>query len=321
MRKKAQTQRGDFGLGSGVVTLQSMTSIQCLFSRPCVTLLAAISLFLTACSEQPGEPASRPAKPQAAVTESLPECIAEVTEPGPGPGYQFFVAGHAYGSPNAPQHGLYPPFQSQAEALNTRESMLAGILTGDVVYEADARSWDAVEADMQAFTMPLYIAPGNHDRGDQFDARFPERYLSFEHAADLFLVLDTENWRVEGEQLEFLQAELAREDWRHIFVFTHEVVWWSPNNRFNTIATNNRATYPGSSNFWTVVAPLLMAHEGEVVVYAGDVGAFAHVTPFSADEHCNLTLITSGMGGGAKDNIVITQVDSSGEMSFELLPL
>ena len=94
------------------------------------------------------------------------------------PSYSFFAAGHTYGNPTHFQYGLHPPFESYIDAINDYPNMTLGFLTGDVVPIATADYWDAAQADIDKLHMPVYIAAGNHDIGDEFVNRFEDYYYS-----------------------------------------------------------------------------------------------------------------------------------------------
>ncbi len=228
------------------------------------------------------------------------------------PQYSFFTAGHTYGTPGNAQYGLYPPFMEKLAFLNNYESLALGCLTGDVVVQSTPAYWDAAQEDMAAFSMPLYIAAGNHDVGPEFEARFGDYFYAFQQQGDLFITLvpSLGNWSIEGEQKEFLLnvvdslAPLSD----HVFVFLHELIWWSPDSIFQNVILNYIPYYPGSTNFWTEIEPLFRALDNPVVFYAGDLGCCTHVTPFMYHRYENITLIASGMGGGEKDNLIITDV-------------
>ena len=94
-------------------------------------------------------------------------CIKEdvVIEPTEfTPVYSFWVGGHTYGNPNSYQYGLYPPLMQQQSFIDTFPNMRLGVLTGDIVYSPTQAYWDSALVDINAFSMAMYIAPGNHDR-------------------------------------------------------------------------------------------------------------------------------------------------------------
>jgi len=228
------------------------------------------------------------------------------------PIYSFFSAGHTYGNPINFQHGLHPPFEDYINNVNDYPNMILGFLTGDVVPIATPAYWDAAQADIDKLNMPVHIAAGNHDIGDEFVNRFEDYFFSLVQNSDLFIVLTPglDDWNISGEQLEFLTNTLDDNYTlvNNIFIFLHELIWWSPVNKYNVIDINFEPHFPGSTNFDDVVKPLLLSYPNPITIYAGDLGATEGVSPFMYDKFDNITLIGSGMGGGIRDNIIITDV-------------
>ena len=226
--------------------------------------------------------------------------------------YSFFVAGHTYGNPMSPQYGLYPPFVNKIEFINDYEDMEFGCLTGDVVKSSTPEYWDPAQVDIDKFDMPVYIAAGNHDIGPEFTQRFGDYYYSFVLHNDLFITLTPSlgNWNISGDQKDFLFNTLdsLAGDVDNIFVFLHELIWWSPDSIFHNVIINYIPYYPGSTNFWTEIEPVFNALPNNVVFFAGDLGCTSSVTPFMYYKFDNITLIGSGMGGGIEDNFIIIDV-------------
>ena len=94
----------------------------------------------------------------------------------------------------------------------------------------------------------------------------------------------------------------------NIFIFLHELIWWSPTNEYQNVKINYAPHYPGSTNFDSIVKPLLLTYSNNITLYAGDLGCVNSVSSYMYDHFNNITLIGSGMGGGARDNIIITDV-------------
>lgn len=236
--------------------------------------------------------------------------------------YSFFTAGHTYGNPNSPQLGLYPPFTDFFETLNENPKMELGFLTGDVVNHSTPEYWDAAQVDISKLDMPVYVVPGNHDIGDEFLERFEKYYYSFKHNEDLFIILTPglDDWNITGKQLEFLKntIDINSPKVDNIFIFLHELIWWSPDNEYKDIAINYKPHYPGSSNWDDVVKPLLLSYSNSITIYAGDLGATSQVSSVMYDQLDNITLIGSGMGGGKNDNVIITHVFKD-SISYELI--
>ncbi len=226
--------------------------------------------------------------------------------------YSFFSAGHTYGSPDIYQVGLHTPFVDYIPKINAYPKIQLGFLTGDVVKTSNVPYWDAAEQDIAKLDVPVFIAAGNHDMGSEFVKRFNNYYYSFVKNNDLFIVLTPGlgAWNITGDQLDFLTSTLDNNysNVNHIFIFLHELIWWSPTNEYSNVIINSKGYYPGSTNFESVVKPLLRSYPKDVTIFAGDLGASTQVSSFMYSQTENITLIGSGMGGGFKDNIIITDV-------------
>ncbi len=236
------------------------------------------------------------------------------------PIYSFFVAGHTYGNPLNIQYGLHPPFVNHISFLNNYPTLNLGILTGDIVPYSTQEYWDAAELDIDNFSVPIHIAAGNHDRGPLFENNY-DYYYSFKKENDLFIILSPTNWNIEGAQKQFLIETIDNNylTVNNIFIFSHELIWWTPENEFGNVEINYRPQYPGSTNYWSEINPILDSLTNNVVIFAGDMGATKNVSPYMYYKNDNITLIGSGMGGGEQDNIIIIEVDQEGELNYRLL--
>lgn len=237
--------------------------------------------------------------------------------------YSFFVAGHTYGNPSKHIYGLYKPFVDKINYINKVPNLNFGVLTGDVVPEPTAAYWDSAIIDIKKINVPIYIATGNHDRGSEFEKRFTDYYKSFKVDNDLCIILTPTEWNIEGKQLDFLKKNIDdnNKTVNNIFIFCHELIWWSPFNMFKNVEINYRPHYPGRSNFWNEVEPVLSSIKNEIYIFAGDLGCTPKVSPYMYYKHNNITLIASGMGGSEKDNIIIVNVLKNGKVRFDLTSL
>ena len=248
--------------------------------------------------------------------------------------YSFFVAGHTYGKPGVNNVGFHPPFEAKFDLIQQEEKMRFGVFTGDLVVNASSEDWEEVEASFAKFDFPSYIAIGNHDysaNGDRekgiqlFKERFGESYFSFEQDGDLMIVLDPniDEWNISGAQLDFLKAQLQKIEStdKNIFVFFHQLLWWSPDNIYKNVKLNSVQGRADKINFWSEVYPLFMNLKNDVFMFAGDVGANPTGDEFFYHESDNVRFIASGMGGGQRDNFIITDVRNKGKVSFRLIAL
>lgn len=226
--------------------------------------------------------------------------------------YSFCSAGHTYGSPINIQYGLHNPFVDYIPTLNSNPKLDFVFFTGDLVYQSTKIYWDSAEIDLAKLDMPFHISSGNHDKSAYFENKFGPYYSYFKHKGDLFITLapGLSGWNIRDDQLDFLTNTLDDnyQDVNNIYIMIHELIWWSPSNKYQEIVLNYEPHYPGSTNYESVVKPLLESYPNHFTLIAGDLGCKKEVTPFMYDVEDNITLIASGMGGGVEDNIIITDV-------------
>ncbi len=241
--------------------------------------------------------------------------------------YSFFVAGHTYGKPGVDNAGVHPPFKRKFDLIKSDTLIKFGILTGDIVLNGTAKNWDEVDKDIEELGVPVYFAAGNHDMSDRelFESRYGKTYYSYVYNNDLFIILDPnlDSWNISGEQLQFLTDELREKagDAADIFILFHQVLWWSADNIFSNLQVNSLALRADTINFWSEVEPLFHSLPNSVYLFAGDVGAYDNGDEFMYYHYDNITFIASGMGGEARDNFVIVDVQPDKTVSFRLIAL
>ncbi len=250
--------------------------------------------------------------------------------------YSFFVAGHTYGAPTDTLPGMHPPFVAEFDFLRSIKNSQLGVLTGDIVFRSTKAHWDAVDRELSALDIPVYFAAGNHDEGHKspYRERYGATYYKWKIQDDLFLVLNPGlgGWNIWKEQMTFLKKTLKKaKRYRRIFVFFHQVLWWSPEGPYSDLKINSLDGRTPQINFWSEVEPLFQAADRPVYLFAGDVGANRFKTPLFYDSYKNIHLLASGMGNGEKDNFLIVNVTADntvtiavkwlGSMKMEILPL
>lgn len=169
------------------------------------------------------------------------------------------------------------------------------VIIGDLIlgYTEDmelvTKQWDAYVAACGLFDQPVFSVIGNHDVSnkpmeDYFIERFGDwRWFSWDFGSAHFVAIDSDLVggidRIEGEQLEWLKADLAQHrDKEHIFVFLHKPLW--------------RSSY-GRSNWMVDVHPLMKEY-GVAAVFAG------HEHWYQKDEPIDGIAYYVTGGGGAE---------------------
>lgn len=226
--------------------------------------------------------------------------------------YSFFVAGHTYGNPVTFGYGLYQPFVDKIPFINSWPGMKMGFLTGDIAYYNSADYLDSAIVDIKKFEPQVRPTAGNHDVGAVWHDRFGELYYSYLFQGDLFIVLCPVcgGWDIQGDQLDFLEQTLFREgkSAKRIFIFMHELIYWTPDQQFSNITINFVPGWPGPTNYWSVVEPLLRSTGKSTYLFTGDLGACQTCTHFHYHRSGKIHYVGSGMGSGYQDNFIIADV-------------
>jgi len=237
--------------------------------------------------------------------------------------YSFFVAGHAYGSPNNFVGGLYSPFVSKFTTLKQNPTLEMGFLTGDIVKYSTSMFWDLADFDVSSINKPVHYVLGNHGASNLplYKSRYGSTYYSFVKHNDLFIVLDgnIDEWNISGDQLLFLEQTIAehKAETKNIFIFCHQVFF---KDLFN-VTTNSDENKSNQLNYITDVLPILKQTNKKVTIFTGDVGAFDWGPAIFYERQKNITYIASGMGGGVQDNFIIVEVDSLKSIQYKLISL
>lgn len=241
--------------------------------------------------------------------------------------YSFFIAGHTYGKPGKTTLGLHQPFINKFELINGVKTMEFGVLTGDVVRIANKKSWDVVDSELKELKTLIHFSRGNHDGAlSFFEKRYGKTVTSFQIKNDSHIILDSNisDWNITGEQLTFLKKSIKKKDVANIFIYVHHIIWWNKKEYYIPYM-NSKDRMPEKLTFWKEIFPLLKKTKKPVYIFAGDVGAFdskhKRFQSYSYIKKGNVSLITSGMGGGKKDNFIICDVLNNGSVQFRLINL
>ena len=245
--------------------------------------------------------------------------------------HSFFIAGHTYGKP-APrgEKELFKPFKAKFDFINEQQEIAFGVLLGDVVRYPN--SWPNVIEELEELSMPIHIARGNHDgKLETFEKMFGPSYKKFSIKNDLFIILDPniDKWNISGKQLDFLKKTLKEEgkEVTNIFVFMHQLIWYSKDiENFNIPKPNSLQNKDVITNYWEILEPLFIQTKKPVYLMAGDVGAFyrpksKNIIEYSLHKKENITYITTGMGGGTRDNFIILDIYKDNSVKYRLVHL
>lgn len=133
--------------------------------------------------------------------------------------------------------GIYGQIVKEIERMKPDFVLSVGDMiegyTGDTV--AVKREWDEYKGLLEPLTMPIYLAPGNHDIWDSTSLGLYERYIgrphhSFDIGGMHFIFLDNSRYYTAeafpSEQIDWLIADLEKNmDVRNTFVVLHIPYW------------------------------------------------------------------------------------------------
>ena len=242
--------------------------------------------------------------------------------------FDFFVVGHLYGSPGVDdQMPARLLLQRLPEIVTAEPNFMVSL--GDVVFQKNEIEFANLHnAILNNLTFPFYNTPGNHDVANDrslYDAHFgSQSYLAKEYGSAHLIFLDTERVEcgLDATQLKFLEQEIEKaivdSETRFIFVFMHKALVFQ---NAEMKALRNEAAMPnvwdcqnknGSNPFMdNIFKPA--ARQKPVYIFAGDVGAWGNLSPYyQRDSWLPLTLVMTGLGDTAQDNIVRVHVSPNG---------
>lgn len=241
--------------------------------------------------------------------------------------FKFLVAGHAYGSHDGKNLGLYPKFLKKLKSADHHKADFL-ILNGDMLRVSDKQSWGQMEKEIISINVPTFYVMGNHDDSEyginKFKDRYKETYYHFNIGKNLFIMLDIPKGGVSlsNDQLSFLEDVLKNKA-KNVFIFMHEMIWNGGNKRYSKLKPNNRSRakrLKDKSNFWSEIFPILKSHKGKNInVFAGDLAGRKDAIAAFFDQVDNIKLIGSGMGEVIEENYL--EVSVSNEIEFKLIPL
>jgi len=216
--------------------------------------------------------------------------------------FSFFVAGHVYGGVGADNSGVHPPFREFLISMGKDVKYDFGVYAGDIVKDATEKDWNEVDNEIKEFFgKPVYFAPGNHDMVDSvlYVSRYNSTYKFFEYKRNRFIFLDgnLDHWNISAKQLAFLEKSIENiENVDNIFIFSHQVLWWTWENKYKELKLNSHHGYKAFPNYWEEVHPRLDSLNKPVYVFAGDVGAAKWASNYMYDKVGNVHLLVTGMG-------------------------
>lgn len=225
--------------------------------------------------------------------------------------YNFFVAGHVYGSPYDNNVGIYPKLYNFIK--NKKKDYDFAIFAGDITRVSKIKSWILFKEQLNELNIKkYYVAPGNHDIGidknheriAQFNKYFNNVNTSFYYKGDLFIIFDgfENNWSIKHQQLNFLKKLLYKNKFKvnSVFIIAHPPIFYKSSLN---IKINSFAGIGKNLNFWETISPILQSYSQDFFIISGDLGAFKGNAIY-CNKNKNLHFLGTGMGAGDYDNFI-----------------
>ena len=229
------------------------------------------------------------------------------------PSNSTVVIGHAYGAPGSDNNDGFISSKVETFLDSKKSKIRIVIFTGDVFREPTLEKWSKLYRKYHK-SFDIYIAPGNHDVGaastrEQF-LQTPFSLPPGDHKLALlnYIIEDSveSNWLISPKTIG--QIRNGRDG--KVFLFRHnipvvEMLEFANSNEFMS------RQLPSVKEFTEQVGS-----SKELVVIAGDSGAFEHLPRATCNVFEKITFISNGIGDVNGDSVLI--IDSGSIFQFVL---
>ena len=219
--------------------------------------------------------------------------------------YRILIGGHFHGASN--NRSGYPAATLLAN-LDTINKLGANLFlsTGDLFMDAENDRARYEHAFFRKLNVPLFNAPGNHDR---VNARREGGLFSVVRGHLAIVIEDTEEneGRLSSEDLEELAA-LPRSV-NAVFIISHRPIWAEGDAQYSDLFKDNTRSVTGT-NFRKDVYPLLekIAQHAHVYWISGSLGGGAPSSIFFQEHAKNITYIQCAIRDEPRDALLIAEV-------------
>lgn len=237
--------------------------------------------------------------------------------------FRFLVIGHGYGSTTVDDHLPDPALLARIPDLKEMNlSMLVSL--GDIIQQSIPEDFNNLDRVLLApLPFPVFNTPGNHDvvNRSEYTARYGQTYYSFRAGPAQMIFLDTEREKcaIDEAQQKMLVKVLSRavkdQKVEHVFIFMHKTLFFA-NKRLAGI--NQKQGLPNvmdcyaSESFANILQKTILpaTRQKPVVLFAGDVGAWANLTPYYEQwPDAALTMVMTGLGDNPDNAGILVTID------------
>lgn len=278
-----------------------------------IGLIASMNL-LGACSNG-ADVSTEKVKAEFAAARECVEGGSSLGAPVAGGSSTLVIVGHAYGVSGESETnvGLDERLLNVLQKWGGSKEGIA--LTGDISRSGTEESFLKIKDELSEW-QNVVIAPGNHDVGtplqrDSFERIFGPQYGSERLGNSVVLWLDTvqSDWRIEGNQLDWLEQELAslpESGAKSLIVLTHHVIWSESDG--TEIPFNGGPMNPSEHD--PDQLPRLLADVTiPTVVVSGDAGAIPGKSPLGCKRVGSVAYVSSGIGAREVDAFLEVSLD------------
>ena len=211
------------------------------------------------------------------------------------------VVGHAYGSPKTYGEFINKRFEDFLLENNSRIKNI--FFTGDVFYSPSKAKWDKLYSFL-GNDKSIIIAPGNHDVGNE-NSRFifnnsvkQKINFPFIYSFDDFRVIVDDStlnsWRLSRETIKFANQKSKN---KKVLLIRHNIA----NREFLEVVNSKQ----GLKKELPKMKKLLDSINEEIIIVAGDGGAWESKERFFCKKKNNITFIVNGLGDLPGDIIIV----------------
>jgi len=227
--------------------------------------------------------------------------------------YRLIISGHFHGS--STDRSGYPAATLLAN-LDRVNALAPAVLisTGDLFMDPDRDSARYTRSLFERLQLPLFNAPGNHDRHGSAYHKASDCPVIIQRGPDRIVVLDTErdDSDITGDQLEVLEKaarDAAAGGVRRLFVISHRPVWAEEDPTYSPLFADNTRSLT-TPNFSKEVKPVLdrIAEQAELFWVSGSMAGRAPASIFFQRHAPNITYIQSAIRNELRDALLIADI-------------
>ena len=223
--------------------------------------------------------------------------------------HRIIISGHLHGASNDRSGFPAGTLLANIDRINALDADLF-LSTGDLFLDAGADHDRYAWSFFSKLEVPLFNAPGNHDKGAFYDRNFGPSHRMIALGDDRIVLLDTEvaDGTLGSDQLAMLEQLLDPAPPR-IFIISHRPLWAENDDRYGPLFEGNTRSFIGN-NYKKDVEPLLqrLAERSEIFWASGSMAGNAPSSIFFQPHAPNITFIQSAIRNEKRDAILIADV-------------